>query len=187
MKKDSYFCNPKFEEMSGSCTIPLIGLKEGYHTFEFEIGDEFFEKFEESEIKEGSLIAYIEIEKRSSHSDVLIKISGSVRVSCDRCLEMFLYPIECENKLLVKFGVKWDDNDPDIITVPADEHELNIKQYLYEFIYLALPIKRTHSEDKNGNNICNPDMIKVLKQHIVNEEKVSDPRWDELKKLLNKN
>ena len=173
--------------MSELFFIPISGLKEGHYLYDFEIGNEFFEDFEESEIKEGNLSASIELDKRSSHFDLIFKIKGEVRICCDRCLEMFLHPIECENRLLVKFGVKWDDNDPDMITVPAEEHELNIKQYLYEFIYLALPIKRTHSEDKNGNNICNPDMIKVLKQHIVNEEKVSDPRWDELKKLLNKN
>ena len=32
----------------------------------------------------------------------------------------------------------------------ADEHELDIKQYLYEFIHLALPIQRVHPEDKDG-------------------------------------
>jgi uncharacterized metal-binding protein YceD (DUF177 family) len=172
--------------MSELYFISISGLKEGHYLYDFEIGNEFFEGFEESEIKEGTLSASIELDKRSSHFDLIFKIRGEVKICCDRCLELFFHPIECENRLLVKSGAKWDDNDPDIITVPADEHELNIKQYLYEFIYLALPIKRIHPDD-NGNSTCNPEMIKVLKQHIVNEEKVSDPRWDELKKLLTKN
>ena len=187
MKKDSYFCKPKFEEMSGSYTISLIGLKEGYHTFEFEIGDEFFEKFEESEIKEGSLIAYIEIEKRSSHSDVLIKISGSVRVSCDRCLEMFSQPVNCENKLLIKFGKSLEDSDPDILSLPSDEHDLDLKQHIYEYIHLALPIRRVHPDDKNGKSTCDPIMLKKLEELIIDEEPDIDPRWDELKKLMNEN
>ena len=70
MEKDSYFCRPKFKEMSGLYTIPLSGLKEGHHTFDFEIGKEFFEQFEESEVKEGSLVANIEMDKRSSHFDL---------------------------------------------------------------------------------------------------------------------
>jgi uncharacterized protein len=173
--------------MSELYFITISGLKEGHYLYDFEIGKEFFEDFEESEIKEGNLSASIELDKRSSHFDLIFKIRGEVRICCDRCLEMFLHPIECDNRLLVKFGVKWDENDPEIITVPADEHELNIKQYLYEFIYLALPIQRIHPENENGESTCDPEMIKMLQQHIVNEEKMNDPRWDELKKLLNKN
>ena len=70
MKKDSYFCKPKFREMSSSYTIPLSGLKDGHHVIDFEIGKEFFEEFEESEVKEGSLIANIGMERRSSHLDM---------------------------------------------------------------------------------------------------------------------
>jgi len=173
--------------MSGSYTIPLSGLKEGHHTIDFEIDKKFFEQFEESEVKEGSLIANVEVDKRSTHLDMIIRISGSVRISCDRCLEPFLQPIQSENRLLVKFGKSIDDIDPDIISVPADEHELDLQQHIYEFIMLALPIKRVHPPDKKGNSTCDPVMLKKLEELIIEEEKVNDPRWDELKKLMNDN
>jgi uncharacterized protein len=187
LEKDLYFCKPKFEEMSGFFVIPISGLKEGEHFFDFEIGNKFFEEFEESEIKEGNLSVSIELGKRSSHFDLIVKITGKVRICCDRCLEMFFQPIVCENKLWVEFGKKWDDSDPDIITIPPDEHELDIKQYLYEFIHLALPIQRVHPVDKSGKNTCNPDMLKKLNEHIISSEKENDPRWDNLKKLINNN
>jgi uncharacterized protein len=173
--------------MSRTYAIPLSGLKEGRHTFDFEIDKEFFEQFEESEVKEGSLIAKIEMDKRTTHSDLSIMISGTVRVCCDRCLEMFSHPVVCENRLLVKFGKSMDDIDPDIIFIPFDEHELDLKQHIYEFIYLALPIKRVHPEDKNGKSTCDPLMLEKLEEHIIEEENDSDPRWDELKKLMNDN
>jgi uncharacterized protein len=173
--------------MSGSYTIPLSGLKEGHHTLDFEIDNEFFEQFEESEVKEGRLIANIEIDKRSTHLDLRIRVSGSVRISCDRCLEMFSQPVDSENRLLVKFGKSLDDIDPDIISVPADEHELNLQQQIYEFIMLALPIKRVHPADKKGKSTCDPVMIKKLEELIIEEEKEIDPRWEELKKLMNDN
>jgi uncharacterized protein len=187
LKKDSYFCNPKFEEMSGSCTIPLIGLKEGRHVTQFEINEDFFKQFEESEVKEGSLIADIEMEKRSSHIDLLIRISGSVKVCCDRCLEMFFLPVDCKNRILVKFGKNIEVSDPDILSLPVDEHELDLKQHIYEFIHLALPIKRVHPDDKKGNSTCDPLMLKKLEELIVEDEIENDPRWDELKKLINDN
>jgi uncharacterized protein len=187
LKKDLYFCRPKFEEMSGLLKLPIGGLKEGHHFYDFEIGNKFFEEFEESEIKEGDLSVRVELEKRPSHFDLIVKISGKVRICCDRCLEMLFQPLECENKLLIKFGKVWDDSDPDIIIIPADETELEIKQYLYEFIHLALPIKRIHPVDSKGASTCDPEMLRKLDQHIVNENKPNDPRWDELKKLINNN
>ncbi len=173
--------------MSGSYTIPLNGLKDGRHIIDFEIGKEFFEQFEESEVKEGSLIANIEIEKRPSHVDLLIRISGDVKVCCDRCLEMFFQIINCENRLLIKFGKKIIDSDPDIISLAADENEVDLKQHLYEFIHLALPIKRMHPDDNNGKSTCDPLMLKKLEELKVEEENENDPRWNELKKLINDN
>ena len=172
--------------MSGLFSIPLSGLKEGRHLYDFEIGNDFFEDFEESEVKEGTLSVSIVLEKRSSHFDFTFKISGKVRVCCDRCLELFYHPVECENKLLVRYGSEWDESDPDMITVPVDESELDVRQYIYEFIQLAMPIQKIHPGG-GGVNDCNPEMIEKLKQHIVNEEKAVDPRWDELKKLINNN
>jgi uncharacterized protein len=173
--------------MSGTYTIPLGGLKEGRHTIDFEIGNEFFERIEESEVKEGSLIAHVEIDKSTTHIDLIIRISGSVRICCDRCLEMYFQPVNWESRLLVKFGKSIDDTDPDIILVPSAEHELDLQQQFYEFIHLALPIKRVHPDDKNGNSTCDPEMLKKLEEFIVEDEIENDSRWDELKKLMNDN
>lgn len=173
--------------MSVTYTIPISGLKEGRHTIDFEIKKEFFEQFEESEIKEGSLVANIEMDKRSTHLDLEIRITGSVRICCDRCLEMFSQPVVSENRLLVKFGKNEEENDPDLLFLAVDENELDLKQHIYEYIYLALPIKRVHPNDENGNSTCDPEMLKKLKEHMVDEDPETDPRWDELKKLLNNN
>lgn len=173
--------------MSGLFAIPISGLKEGLYNFKFEIGKEFFDQFEESEVKEGILTASVEADKRSSHIDISIKIEGEVAIACDRCLGIFSHAVVCENRLLVKFGKTSDDTDPDILTVPSDEHELDMKQYFYEYILLALPIQKIHPANKNGRSNCDPEMIKMLNEHIVNGETGTDPRWDELKKLINKN
>jgi uncharacterized protein len=173
--------------MSDSYTIGISGLKEGRHTIDIEIDNKFFERFEESEIKEGSLIADIELEKRSTHIDLFIRISGKVKVTCDRCLEMFFYPLECENRLLVKLGKKIEDSDPDIISLTGDDHELDLQQHFYDYIHLALPIRRVHPDDENGKSTCDPVMLKKLSELIIDEENENDPRWDELRKLMNDN
>jgi uncharacterized protein len=172
--------------MSGLFTIPISGLKDGRHLYDFEIGNGFFEGFEESEIKEGKLSVNIILDKRSSHFELTFKISGKVKVCCDRCLEMFFQPVESENRLLVKYGKERDDSDPDLLVIPAEEYELDVRQYIYEFILLALPIQKVHPGGSKDNE-CDPEMIKKLHEHIISEEKSNDPRWDELKKLMNNN
>jgi uncharacterized protein len=173
--------------MSGLYTIPLSGLKEGRHIYDFEISNEFFELFEESEIKEGEVHVDAELDKRSSYYDLIIRMKGQVRIECDRCLELYDQPVSCENRLLIKTGKKLDNSEPDLLTIPADEYELDICQYLYEFIHLALPLKRTHPYDNKGNSMCNPIMLQKLREHLIDVEKKGDPRWDELKKLMNDN
>ncbi|MCE5345968.1 MAG: DUF177 domain-containing protein [Bacteroidales bacterium] len=173
--------------MSGAYYIPLSGLKEGRHLFDFKIGEAFFEQFEESEVKEGSLIATVEMDKGSTHADLVIRISGSVTICCDRCLKMFLYPVNCENRLVVTFSKSSEDLDPDIISVSSDVHELDLQQHLYDFINLALPIKRVHPDGKDGKSTCDPVMLKKLEELTIEDEKEEDPRWDELKKLMNDN
>ncbi len=173
--------------MSGLFAIPISGLKEGLHNYDFEINNEFFDQFEDSEVKEGVLSASVAADKRSSHIDIAIRIRGNVTIACDRCLGIFSHPVSCENRLLVKFAKTSDDADPDIITIPSDEHELDLKQYFYEYILLALPIQKVHPADKNGRSTCDPEMLKKLDEHIIEKETGPDPRWDELKKLINKN
>jgi uncharacterized protein len=171
--------------MSGLYIIPLSGLKEGRHTYNFEIGKSFFGLFEGSEINEGDLTAYIELDKHSSHLDIKFTIKGTVRINCDRCLEEYSQPIDCENRLLVKTGSRWEEEDPDLISMPVDEHELDLNQYLYEYIHLALPLQRVHPVDAAGKSTCDPEMIKRISGYDGNDE--TDPRWDELKKLMNNN
>jgi uncharacterized metal-binding protein YceD (DUF177 family) len=174
--------------MSRTYTIPISGLKEGRHTIDFEIDNKFFEKIEESEVTEGSLTVNIVMDKRSTHLDLAIRINGNVRICCDRCLEMFFYPIDSENRLLVKFGKNEEDIDPDILYLPFGENELDLQQHLYEFILLALPIRRIHPNDSEGNSTCDPSMLKKLDElKAQDEESDNDPRWDELKKLMNNN
>jgi len=173
--------------MTGLYSIPLAGLKEGRYTYDFTIGDDFFEPFKESEIHRGDLKANVVLNKRSSHLELLITIDGSAEVMCDRCLELFFIRLSCINRLIVKQGKEWDDSDPEIIIMPVEQQNLDLRQFLYEFMHLALPIKRIHADDSEGNSTCDPEMIRKLGDHLIAGEQLADPRWDELRKLKESN
>ncbi|MBN2762645.1 MAG: DUF177 domain-containing protein [Bacteroidales bacterium] len=173
--------------MSGEYAIPVSGLKDGRHHFDFKINKKFFDKFEESEVKEGELVAVVSADKQSTHMDLSTQIKGFVNISCDRCLGIFSLPVECSNRLLVKFGKDREDDDPEIITIAAEEAVLDLMQYFYEYVLLALPIQRIHPDDEDGNSTCDPEMLAKLRDHLVDEAKHKDHRWDELEKLMNNN
>jgi uncharacterized protein len=175
------------KEMPGLYSIPLAGLKEGRHTYGFTIGNDFFEAFEGTEIRKGELKAEVMLEKCSLHLQLDIAIEGMAEVMCDRCLEKFYLPLSCENRLFVRQGKEWEETDPDMITMPLDEHEIDLSQFFYEYIHLALPLKRIHPDDQQGRSTCDPEMIRKLEEHLIAGEDKSDPRWDVLKKLTENN
>ena len=164
--------------------IPFSGLKVGNYTFTFEIEDKFFEHFEYSEIKKGKLHIDCHLDKQARMMVLYFDITGTVRVPCDRCAEEFDQLIEGKQKLIVKFGVDHTEESEDILVITDKEHELDVSQYLYEYIHLLLPIKKVHGTDENGNSLCDPEVIRYIKEV---EDHPVDPRWEILQKLKEQN
>ncbi len=161
--------------------IQFAGLSPGEHLFEFDVNDKFFENLDYSEIKQGNIQVKLTLLKQSAMMVLHFDISGTVKSNCDRCAAEFDLPINGNHKLIVKVGGSDDnDEDDDIITIAANEHKLDLTQYLYEYITLSLPIKREHSEEST----CDKEILKKLENFLVEEkEEKIDPRWDGLKNI----
>lgn len=174
--------------MRGIYSLPLKGLKEGNHLYDFEIDSKFFASFEKSEIHEAGLKAVVSLVKRSAHLEINIEITGTVRLVCDRCLDLYDQPLDTGGRILVKYGDHWEEVDDEVIMVPYDENEFVLDQLFYEFSHLGLPLKKMHPDDEQGNSTCNPEMLMKLDQHLIDDKvKGIDPRWKELEKLGNIN
>jgi uncharacterized metal-binding protein YceD (DUF177 family) len=164
--------------------IQFVGLAAGKHEYDFKVMDSFFEGLEYSEIKKGNIRIDMTLLKQSAMMSLEFKISGTVKVPCDLCTEEFDMPITGDYKLIVKVGGSDTANeDDDIIMIAANEHELDLAQYIYEYIVLSLPIKRVHPDDEDGNSTCDPEMIEKVKKYLTDDpgDDKSDPRWDGLK------
>jgi len=166
--------------------IQFAGLCVGEHEYEFEVNNTFFESLEYSEIKQGNIDVKVHLLKQSTMMVLTFDINGTIHLNCDRCMEDFNFPLSGNYKLIIKVGGSdsGDEND-DIITIAANEHELDLTQYIYENIILSLPIKRAHPDNKKGKSSCNPEMIKKLQKYIVVNEPTeeTDPRWNQLKDI----
>lgn len=158
--------------------LPFSSLKMGKHHFDFQIDDAFFESYPESEIEQGSVKVFLTLTKQETLLQLDFEIEGSLRVVCDRCLEEFSFPIQKSERLIVKFGSDSQELSDDIIMIPYSETSLDLRQHLYEYIMLSLPMQRIHPDTEEGTAGCNPEIF----QYLNTEDKTDkiDPRWNVL-------
>lgn len=172
---------------TGHCTIPLTGLKEGSHSYRFSIESDFFALFEGSEIAGGELAVEVNLVKRSSHLELLLSLAGNVQLLCDRCLEPFTYRLEAQNRIYARFGDHYEEVDDEVIMIPWGDGHFSLDQLIYEFAHLALPIRRNHPEESDGESGCDPEMLArisgVADQEDQNIESESNPVWKGLEGL----
>lgn len=161
-------------------TIQFVGLSQGTHYFEYTINNKFFEDLDCHDFIDAAFAVELEFIKRSTMMLLNFSFKGNVVVPCDRCAEDVNMPIEGEEKLIVKFGDTDFNGTDDILILSENEHEINVAHYIYEFIELNIPFKRTHIEGE-----CDVETIKKLKELEVNKTEDIDPRWSTLKNFNN--
>jgi uncharacterized metal-binding protein YceD (DUF177 family) len=165
--------------------ISFFGLKEGLHRFEYKIDKQFFEYFEYDEFLEADLNIGLDFRKKSNMLELSFAGQGTVRLNCDLSNEPFDLPLEGGLELVVKFGEEFNDDNEEVLILPHGEHQLNVAQYIYEMTVLALPSRRVHPGIEDGS--LDSDILKRLEELSPERQKKvenTDPRWDELKKLL---
>lgn len=146
------------------CIVAFKGLSNGKHTFSFELDDLFFKQFEGAEIEQGKLIAEVLLEKQTTLLQLSIVIRGTVLAACDRCLDSLSLPVNTTGTLTVRFGKADETQDDDIVILDPAESEIDLSQYFFDSIHLALPLQRIHPEGQ-----CNPGMIAKLQSFIINK------------------
>lgn len=166
--------------------VSFSGLKTGKHEFRFETDKEFFQLFDtEQEFTNPKINVDVLLDKHSTFLEFEIKVSGTVELICDITNENFDHPIENQINVLVKFGEEYDDSEEDVITIPANDHAFNIAQLIYENVALSIPMKKI-SPNVSDDDLAILDKFSP-KETEEEEEPKSDPRWDALKNLKNKN
>ncbi len=166
--------------------VQFVGLNLGQHEFEFLVNDKFFEHLDYSEIKQGKIKITLTLIKQSTMMVLEFNVSGTVKVNCDLCSVDFDLPISGDYRLIVKVGGhEVGDEDDDIISIAANEHELDLSQFIYEYIMLSIPLKRVHPDNEKGESTCDKLMLKKISQFLTDKptEETNDPRWDGLKNI----
>lgn len=161
-------------------TIQFVGLTQGTHIFEFDVNNKFFEELDCHDFIDAAFAVELEFIKQSTMMLLNFSFRGKIVVPCDRCADDVELQIKGTEKLIVKFGDTSLNGTDDILILSENEHEINVAHYIYEFIELNIPFKRTHKENK-----CNAETIKKLNELEVNKTEDTDPRWSVLKNFNN--
>ena len=149
--------------------IPVKGLPFGESSFRFEIGEPFFQEFGNTQIKDADCGIHVSVFRHQTLLDITCAIAGFVVVECDRCLEDLTLKVDIEPRLMVGFGSVDVDaeaaGDEDVLVIDRSESELNLNQFVYDYICLSLPLVKVHPEGK-----CNPEMLRYLSDRASSED-----------------
>ena len=152
------------------------------------IGHCFFDAFEYSLVKEGTLKATVELDKQETMLLLNFHIMGTIQLNCDKCLSSFAQPIEIKERQIVKFAEDdLESDDLEIIVLNRKESEIDVSEMIYELINVAIPYVN-NCEQAGQDQSCDPEMIATLEKlasgnATEENEKTDDPRWAALKKL----
>ena len=150
--------------------VDLKGMATDTVSYRWQADNDFFSAVQGSEIKQGLLDVALRVKRTSGAYELEFQLQGEVEVTCDRCLESMNQPIDAFCTLRVVMGEDFVD-DGDVVVIPEREGVINVAWNIYEFAALQIPLRHVH-----------PDCEALSES---SEEERVDPRWAELKKLIN--
>ena len=187
--------------------IDLKNLPDGINSYSYELDRKYFDTIDHEEVRKGNVNVEMTVKKTIDAFEFNFHLTGTIQIPCNRCLDEMDQEIDTHNRLVVNLGEAYSEESDELIIIPADEGEINIAWYLYEFIVLDIPIKHVHEPGK-----CNKVMSSKYRKHkavsidddededieefddeVLDEDvdedsnddlKDTDPRWDALKKLI---
>lgn len=164
-------------------SIPLIGLTDGTHEFEFDIDKTFFKKFEESIVADGTFKTQVQLIKQPDAMFLTFDINGTIKANCDRCLANIDLPVTGSYTLLAKYAETASETE-DVIYLTSDQSTLQLAKTIYDFIGLSIPLVKRYDCENEDPAVCDEEMIAKIdgqESDSENEANKENPIWDALK------
>ncbi len=163
-------------------SVNILGLSQKTHSFEFNIGNAFFKIYGTEVVREGQFLAKVVLDKRETLIEANFDIEGKASLVCDRSLDPFEHVMKINRKMIFKFGEAVEEVSDEITIIPQDLQQLDVGQFIYEYIVLEVPIKKIHPRYQSDSEEDETEEGKLIYQSEKSEDAI-DPRWEELKKL----
>ncbi len=169
-------------------SIPLTGLREGVHNFEFICGPAFFKSYSESEAPDAQVRVEAQLTQTASRLQLVMNYRGTLELSCDRCLVSYTKNVLLSESFWISFGDTFVFEDQ-VVVLPTGTDTLDLAQRLYETIALQVPLRKVPCEETDFETLpCDASVLNALNNVSDTTEEAKDLHyWDSLKKLKNKN
>ncbi len=164
-------------------TINIVGLSLKVHHFEFSIDNGFWKAFDSDFIKGGEFSVHVTLDKHETFIEADFSIEGNASLICDRSLEEFAHPIRLQKRILFKYGEVDEELSDEIVMISRERVNLDIGQFVFEFIGLAIPIKKLHPRFQEDENEELEGKLVYSSSTKQEEEEGTNPVWEKLKKL----
>lgn len=163
-------------------SVNIVGLGNKAHQFDFRLDRAFFEGYGKEILEDGSFEAQVALDKHETFIEADFKIKGQARLVCDRSLEPFDEVMNLHKRVMFKYGDVPGEISDEIVVIGRDQTSLELGQLMYEFITLAVPIKKLHPRYRDEEK-DSPEATGKIVYSSANEKEKIDPRWEALKKL----
>ena len=163
--------------------VKFSGLKDGEHHFNMLVGKAFFTSCQSELLNDGEVKIDLTFMKFPTHFKLDFKLNGWILANCDRCATEYHQPIETDFSMVVKLGDDFEEVDPEMVIIPRSEFELDLSQWIFEYLVLSIPAKMICEEQVEGLK-CDEEVLARLE--VVNKQK-ENPIWDALKGLKDSN
>ena len=177
------------ESTQADFILNLARLEAGRHNFQFQVGPSFFADFnsqqdEPLDGQDGQAAVSLQMEKTETMLTLQFALEGSLNLTCDRSLQPFVQPFSVEKALYFKFGEAAEELSDEIIILPFGQPELDVRQYIYDFIVLEVPMKRLHPDFREADDEDGTEGKFIFHSKSPDDtDPTPDPRWEALRKL----
>ncbi len=160
--------------------LPFFTIGAVEKQFNYDIIPEFFSHFDYALIQHGNCqitVSATRQNKRLYHLN--IHATGTIQLTCDRCLNTFNYPIDATDPYILKIVsteplVPREDG---IFYALEDDEHINLAEAILELIQFQIPIKKLC---KMGGQECDPVMIERISKFLINKEQLTDSHRENL-------
>jgi uncharacterized metal-binding protein YceD (DUF177 family) len=171
-------------------TIPHIGLKKEVHTFEYQLGKEFLQKYENELLSNPEVTVKVVFDKSNTPYILDFSIDGTLHAECDKCTAPISIHFDGDFRVYVKFVAEEEvpeDDNLEILFIHPDDPDIELETFLYDFVNLSVPYSRI-CEDPGNTPYCDQKVLALLNElRQPDDEPSTDPRWEGLNKLKDLN
>ena len=168
--------------------IDIVKLADGRHVFDFAFDPAFFALFEGSLIENGSGNVRVVLDRTPGMLTLNFHLHGEIELTCDRSLDLYMHQVDEQRQVRMKFGDHREELSDELMLIENNTERINVGQLIYEFLTLAMPMRKLHPRYRQQGEE-EPFFFTTAtaeEPEQVQAQDTTDPRWNALKKLKNK-